>query len=278
MGVDAEIANIYEGIYNINSTLFTMNQGLSGLMDNLDSALTTFDRTVNMVVSKVNSVQRDIVQTSDKFPGEWLYLLILLIVIFVIDVIGVYLALHIYRFFSNRNAAFDRQRDWYNKNVFRRAESRVYRWESRNEGRHFELRLYTGFKLDAMIHAHPPHFFRTQTEKETERTTWKTSKLRRRRTPSTLKQPIFMLSTTKMMSRVSFLLVLLFLGVLRAQLGMLNPYGVGYGMGGIGGYSGYGLGMGQFDMYNPYGYSDYWRCRNLMGGYGAYNPTFLGRK
>ncbi|KJH45235.1 sulfur globule protein CV1 domain protein [Dictyocaulus viviparus] len=75
--------------------------------------------------------------------------------------------------------------------------------------------------------------------------------------------------------------LVLFFGYVSCQLGGIGgmygyPYGMGYGMG-----MGAGLGMDMFS--NPYGYSAYYnyRCRNLLGLGGLYNPLYgnvLGKR
>uniref|UniRef100_A0A1I7XGN7 Uncharacterized protein n=1 Tax=Heterorhabditis bacteriophora TaxID=37862 RepID=A0A1I7XGN7_HETBA len=79
------------------------------------------------------------------------------------------------------------------------------------------------------------------------------------------------------MLRVLNLMILSFTFV-TCQLGLGGLYGNPYGFG----YNAYPMGMGLGldggmgglgSLYSPYGYGNYYRCRNLLGGY---NPLYSG--
>ncbi|CAI2354776.1 unnamed protein product [Caenorhabditis sp. 36 PRJEB53466] len=130
MGVDEEIQNIYYSIYNINVTLVNLDQGLGQIVEGMNFGLGVFDQHVNMVVSKVNDVQNRINSQLTVFPGQWLYLLILLFVALILLGLVGYLLFYIATFVLNRHDRYEEYRMWYLKSVMKQ---NVDDWEEDDE-------------------------------------------------------------------------------------------------------------------------------------------------
>lgn len=119
MGVDEEVQNIYYSIYNINLTLSNLDQGLGGLIDNMNFGLGIFDQHVNLVVRNVNDVQNRVSSKLTWFPSEWEYLIFLMLIGVILLGLIIFLLYYIINYYINRQKNYEEYRMWYMKNIMR---------------------------------------------------------------------------------------------------------------------------------------------------------------
>ncbi|PAV76267.1 hypothetical protein WR25_02186 [Diploscapter pachys] len=119
MGVDQEVENIYEAIYNINGSLSTFSLTLGNFIEKMDNILGGFDNKVLGVVDKVNQIGDQTTSFMNHFPSSIAYLLTIFLVVIVLNLLSVWLIYYIYLFINEREIRFDRQVRLYRKQIYR---------------------------------------------------------------------------------------------------------------------------------------------------------------
>ncbi|KIH57983.1 hypothetical protein ANCDUO_11820 [Ancylostoma duodenale] len=138
MSIDAEITRINEGIAKVHAALYKFNNQLDGILKNINGKLNDFDagvsdlshlfvylfvftflhKIVDNAVGKVNGVGQDITNIFKYFPGEPVYYTILVILIFILNLLCVYMVYYIYKWIIESEVRFDKELRRYRKKVY----------------------------------------------------------------------------------------------------------------------------------------------------------------